>query len=165
MFKYFNKCFTAEDVKATFKDLAKKLHPDNGGNAEDFKNMMAEYTDAWKMYKNIHKTAEGETYENTNEETAATDEEGKQYSELIMACMNFDNVVVEIIGSWIWLSGNTKMYSAEIKDLGFFWSKNKKAWYYNGSKKKSKRRGRYSMEQLRNMWDTEEVKAQRARLA
>lgn len=162
MFKYFNNCFTAEDVKTTFKDLAKKLHPDNGGNAEAFKNMMAEYTEAWKRYKNIHKTAEGETYE----KDTATDEEGKVYSDLIMACMNFQEVTIEIIGSWIWLSGNTKIYSAEIKDLGFFWSKNKKAWYFNGSEKKSRRRGRYSMEQLRNMWDTEEVKsAGRARLA
>lgn len=162
MFKYFNNCFTAEDVKTTFKDLAKKLHPDNGGNAEAFKNMMAEYTEAWKRYKNIHKTAEGETYE----KDTATDEEGKVYSDLIMACMNFEEVTVEIIGSWIWLSGNTKIYSAEIKDLGFFWSKSKKAWYYNGSEKKSRRRGRYNMDQLRNMWDTEEVKsAGRARLA
>ena len=162
MFKYFNNCFTAEDVKTTFKDLAKKLHPDNGGNAEDFKNMMSEYTEAWRRYKNIHKTAEGETYE----KDTATDEEGKVYSDLIMACMNFEEVTIEIIGSWIWLSGNTKIYSAEIKDLGFFWSKNKKAWYFNGSEKKSRRRGRYSMEQLRNMWDTEEVKsAGRARLA
>lgn len=165
MFKYFNGCKTAEDVKSMFKELAKKLHPDNGGNAEDFKNMMSEYTEAWRRYKNIHKTAEGETYENTNEETAATDEDAVVYSDIIFACMGFQDVKIEIIGSWIWLSGNTKIYSAEIKSLGFFWSKNKKAWYYNGSNKKSKRRGRYNMEQLREMWETEEVKARRNRLA
>lgn len=162
MFKYFNNCFTAEDVKTTFKDLAKKLHPDNGGNAEDFKNMMAEYTEAWRIYKNIHKTAEGETYE----KDTATDEEGKVYSDLVMACMTFEEVTIEIIGSWIWLSGNTMFYKEQIKELGFFWSKSKKAWYYNGSEKKSRRRGRYNMEQLRNMWETEEVKsAGRAKLA
>lgn len=165
MFKYFNGCKTAEDVKSTFKDLAKRLHPDNGGDAEAFKAMMSEYTDAWKRYKNIHKTTEGETYENTNEETAATDEDAKIYSDIILACMAFQDVTIEIIGSWIWLSGNTKIYSSEIKSLGFFWSKNKKAWYYNGSNKKSKRRGRYNMEQLREMWETEEVKARRNRLA
>lgn len=165
MFKYFNNCFTAEDVKSTFKDLAKKLHPDNGGNAEDFKNMMAEYTDAWRRYKNIHKTAEGETYENTNSETAATEEDGIIYSDIILACMAFEDVMIEVIGSWIWLSGNTKIYSADIKELGFFWSKNKKAWYYNGRKKKSHRRGRYTMDQLRGMWETEEIKSRRQRLA
>lgn len=155
MFKYFNSCKTAEEVKATFKELAKKLHPDNGGNAEAFKTMMSEYTEAWKRYKNVHKTAEGETYE----KETATDEEGKIYSDIILACMNFTDVKIEIIGSWIWLSGNTKLFANEIKELGFFWSKNKKAWYYNGSEKKSRRRGRYNMDQLRNMWDTEEVKS------
>lgn len=29
--KYFTNCRTAEDVKATYKRLAKKLHPDMGG--------------------------------------------------------------------------------------------------------------------------------------
>lgn len=161
MYKFFNKCFTAEDVKMTFKDLAKKLHPDNGGNAEEFKKMMSEYTEAWSRFKNVHKNAEGDTYESKT----ATDDEGRVYSDLIIACMNFENVVVEIIGSWIWLSGNTMLYKDEIKELGFFWSKSKKAWYFNGSKKKTKRRGRYSMDQLREIWETEEVKAKRARIA
>lgn len=41
--KYFINCTTLEEVKATFHDLAKRMHPDNGGNAEEFKAMFAEY--------------------------------------------------------------------------------------------------------------------------
>ena len=49
---YFMGCETIEDVKARFKELAKRLHPDNGGNAEEFKKMMSEYTIAFNRYKN-----------------------------------------------------------------------------------------------------------------
>ena len=41
--KYFiNSPYTAETLKNEFRDLCKKLHPDTGGDAEDFKMMMNE---------------------------------------------------------------------------------------------------------------------------
>ena len=49
------------------------------------------------------------------------------------------------------------IYKDEIKAAGFWWSKSKRAWYYNGSDKKSKRRGRYSMDGLRAKWGYTEV--------
>ena len=69
MNKYFNSCTTLEEVKATFHKLAKELHPDNGGNAEEFKKMMAEYTEAFNRLKNTHKNHEGKTYEKETDET------------------------------------------------------------------------------------------------
>lgn len=42
--KYFvNFPYTAETLKNEYRELCKKLHPDTGGNAEEFKNMMNEY--------------------------------------------------------------------------------------------------------------------------
>ena len=42
--KYFNNFpYTAESLKNEYRDLCKKLHPDTGGNAEEFKIMSAEY--------------------------------------------------------------------------------------------------------------------------
>lgn len=40
---YFYECKTAEEAKAKYKELAKKLHPDKGGSAQAFKEMQAEY--------------------------------------------------------------------------------------------------------------------------
>lgn len=151
--KYYSKCETIEDVKATFKKLVKQLHPDNGGDAEEFKAMMNEYAEAFKRLKNVHKTQEGETY-TAHQESQETPE---QFADLIEKLMKMDGVKIEIIGSWIWLTGNTMMYKEAIKELHFFWSKSKKAWYFNGDEKKSRRRGRYSMDTLRSHWGTQEV--------
>lgn len=35
---------TEEDAKTRFKELAKQLHPDRGGNEEEFKQMCNEYS-------------------------------------------------------------------------------------------------------------------------
>lgn len=148
---YFKDCKTAEDVKQLFKELAKKLHPDCGGDAEAFKAMMQDYNKAFERLKNIHTTAAGETYEKE------TDETPEQFAEIIEKLLNMDGVKIEIIGSWIWLTGSTMVYKEQIKSAGFWWSKSKKAWYYNGDKKHSRRRGRYNMEKLREKWGTTEI--------
>ena len=148
MMKYFKDCKTAEDVKSRYRELAKKLHPDCGGDAEQFKAMMNEYKDAFERLKSIHVNQAGETYEKETTETP------EAFAEIINKVIHFDGVHVEIIGSWVWLTGATMLYKEEIKAAGFWWSKTKKAWYWNGSDQKTRRRGRYSMEGLRNHWGT-----------
>lgn len=155
--RYFTDCKTIEDVKATYHKLVKALHPDNGGDAESFKAMMNEYKIAFNRYKNVHATQDGETYEKEQD----TQETAEQFAEIINKIIHFEGVKIEIIGSWVWLSGNTRVYAEQIKALGFFWSKSKVAWYYNGSDKKTRRRGRYKMDDLRSKWGSTTVKNER----
>lgn len=150
MTRYFASCTTLEEVKATFHKLAKELHPDNGGNAEEFKKMMAEYTEAFNRCKNIHKNHEGKTY------TKETNETPEQFADLIRTLTKFNGCIVELIGSWIWVSGNTKEYKDDLKKLNFKWSKNKAAWFYHEGEY-HKRNGKiYNMEDLRNMWESKQ---------
>lgn len=152
--KYFKDCKTVEDVKAAFKEWAKKLHPDCGGNAEEFKSMMAEYEIAFNRYKDIHIKSDGSTYKKTTTETA------QEYASIINAVIHMDGVIIEIIGSWVWLEGNTYIYKDQIKEAGFWYSKSKKAWYHNGEKKHTKRRGRYSLDAIKDLYGCETVETE-----
>ena len=105
--KYFHDCHTAEDVKHQFRENAKKYHPDLGGDPEDFKAMYIEFEKLWSRYKNIHRNAEGETYERE------TDETPEEFANIINALVQLKGVEVELCGSWIWVSGNTKEYKGQ----------------------------------------------------
>lgn len=154
---YFKHCKTIEDVKATFKELAKKLHPDCGGNAEEFKAMMQEYKIAFDRLKNIHTNSKGETYESKK----ASTETAEQFAEIIGAIIHLEGIKIEIIGTWVWVTGNTYEYRGIFKQAGFTWSKSKKAWYHAGEKLEGKRRGQYTMKQLRSKWGTEEIETEK----
>lgn len=41
---------------------------------------------------------------------------------------------IEIIGSWLWLFGNTDSIESEIKKAGFKYNETKGGWYVSGEK-------------------------------
>lgn len=156
---YFKECRTIEDVKRAFKEYAKQLHPDCGGDPEEFKAMMQEYHKVFEMLKNVHVNAAGETYEQESTETP------EQFAAIIETLIHLQGIVIEIIGSWVWVSGATFPYREQLKEVGFTWSKSKKSWYHTGDPEHStRRRGRYSMTQLRDKWGTQEVQTQEQQL-
>ena len=46
--KYFNNIITAEELKEKFRNYCITMHPDKGGDPEEFKTMLAEYEEAAK---------------------------------------------------------------------------------------------------------------------
>ena len=162
---YFTNCKNIEDVKETFRDLAKKLHPDCGGDAEQFKKMMAEYTIIFKRLKNVHRAAEKKAEQAEQESHTEYTESPEEFADIISKVIYMDGVEIEIVGRWIWLSGNTYAYKDDIKAAGFFWSSKHKKWYYNGGTKKSKKHSKLTFDQVKDLHGCKTVKtAKQARL-
>ena len=76
---------------------------------------------------------------------------------MIENLIHFENVKIEIIGEWIWLSGNTREYKERIKELGFRWSQNKVAWYFHEGTYKKRSKNNFSLNELREKFGTHEV--------
>lgn len=143
---YFKDCKTAEELKKAYRTWAKKLHPDLGGNAEEFKVMQAEYERLWGRLKNVHQNAQGETY------TKETDETPQEFINIINTLVRLNGVHVELCGSWIWASGKTQPYKDTLKGLKFRWAHKKKAWYYHTEPYRKRSRRELTLDEIREMF-------------
>jgi hypothetical protein len=56
---------------------------------------------------------------------------------------------IEICGSWIWVSGDTRPHREVLKAAGFKWAPKKLMWSYSPAGKKTWSRGGWDMEQIR----------------
>lgn len=146
---YFNPApKTLEELKNAYRNLAKKYHPDKGGNKEDMQAVNAEYDRLFPKLKDIHTNKDGETY---TKETAETPD---YFKDLINELMKFEGVVIEVIGSFVWLSGNTKPYKEQIKALNFKWHTKKFVWYLAPQDYRKRSRKNYELDEIRNMYGT-----------
>ena len=118
MLKYFIGVETLEELKKKYKELAKKLHPDLGGDKEEFQAMNNEYDLLFKELKLNKKSNKANNNTNDN------------FKDIINELIKYNELTIEIIGSWLWISGNTYPLRNIIKSLGLLWSKGRKKWYY-----------------------------------
>jgi len=148
--RYFSNPQTLEDLKKQYRELALKYHPDRGGSNDDMKAVNNEYDELFKDLKDIHRTQDGETY--TAKQT--TSETSEQFKAIIDKLMRMDDIVIEIIGCFIWVTGNTKTYKDRLKELKFQWHSKKLAWYLKPEDYKKRSHKDYDLDEIREMYGT-----------
>ena len=157
---YFTKVTTLEELKKEYHRLAMKFHPDReGGDLEEMKIINAEYDEMFKAVKNFHRNKENKIYRKETQET------NSEFKDIIDELVKHSNIKVEIIGSFVWVSGETKAIKDTLKKMGFRWHSKKQNWYKapRGYKKRSRRQ--FTMSEIRTMFVTEEVQVAGARVA
>ena len=147
--RYFDGIRTAEEAKQRYHELAKRLHPDNGGNAEEFKAMQAEFSELWNRVKGVHRNAEGKEYHSETSESASA------YMKIVDIVLRMEGVDLELCGAWLWATGRTYQHRETFKGMGFRWSKSKRAWYYSPEGFTGKRKGFYTLNEIRQTYGSE----------
>ena len=148
--KYFTNCKTIEELKKEYRRLALENHPDRGGDEQVMKAINLEYEKMAKILENVHEAGE--------EAPKHKAETPKEFIEIIDKLIRMTGVVIEICGSWLWLTGNTYEHRQEIAEMHFRFSKTKKAWYwFNGIENTTKHRGTNSMNEIRNKYGSEKI--------
>lgn len=146
--KYFKNVETLEELRREYKRFVKENHPDNGGSVEAIKNINIEYEQLFKILKNNDKTEHTKKYNVKEDEMLRS---------VINNIINF-NIDVEICGSWIWVSGNTYGYKAELKQNGFKWANKKKMWYWHNPEEWTISKGGATMDYIRSKYGSQIVK-------
>ena len=71
-----------------------------------------------------------------------------------------DDITLEIIGCFIWVTGNTRPYKDTLKTMRFQWHTKKTAWYLKPEDYKKQSRKDYDLNEIREMYGTSgEVKS------
>jgi len=148
-YKYFNPTpRTAEEVKKMYRQLAKQYHPDNGGDTQEMAELNNEYHELWNKLKNVHVNVKGEQYERETNETP------EEFINLINTLMGLEGIIIEVIGCFVWVSGDTKPHKETLKMLKFRWHSKKSMWYLAPKDYKNRSRKDYSMDEIRTMYGT-----------
>ena len=139
--KEFQDIERLNEAKKIYKTLAKKLHPDIGGSEEDFKILN-------EIYNNL---IEHKIYFSNSSKFDI------ELEKIISLILHFENINIELVGSWIWVSGDTKEIKEKLKEIGFKWASKKKMWYYG--EMKAKNPNPKSMEEIKTKYGSETLKS------
>lgn len=137
--------YTPESVKLAYRKACAKYHPDrNPAGAE----MMKMVNEAYGVLK--------EKSGSSDADYTDIKSYGEEIFNALTAIMEL-GLEIEICGAWVWLHGDTKQHKDVIKEAGFKWAPKKKLWYFRPAGYKSRSRGNWSMDEIREFHGSERV--------
>ncbi|MCI3942407.1 molecular chaperone DnaJ [Acinetobacter baumannii] len=161
--KHFSSVTSLDELKLQYKKLAFKNHPDRGGKTEVMQEINSEYE---QLLNRIINEASKDQYQDSSENgrgfwssRSEHSEVEKKLKQAIDTIINLDGLDIEIIGVWVWVSGDTKQHKEKLKEAGFVWNRVQCKWVFIG--KKSNGRGRMTLDQMRELHGSQKVKKTR----
>jgi curved DNA-binding protein CbpA len=146
--RFFNTPKTLQQLRTEYKNLVFKLHPDVSGydSTEDMKELNREYDLLSEQL------AKGTKFYESEMNFAS------EFKEKIEVLIKFDNIKIEIIGNWLWITGKTKAIKEELKKMEFKFSGKKRAWFYKSYKYVKFRKKELSLEEIREYYGSKTVR-------
>lgn len=147
---------SAEDIKLAYKRKAKEYHPDRNSAGLEVMQMINE----------AYTTLKDEVSVTSDDSNISMDSYTEEFSDAISAIVHLDNLIIEVCGTWCWVSGDTKTHKDALKEAGFKWAFKKKMWYFRPDSAKGRSYGSSSIEDIRATYGSVGVKVQaQARVA
>lgn len=128
-----------EIIKQTYRKLCSEYHPDRNEAGLEIMKMINVAYDTIKDYQGM----------------ADIEEQAKNYGSEVFAALNAISSLhlnIEICGSWVWVSGNTKDCRDVLKLHKFKWAPKKLMWYFRPEDFKSFSRGKFTIDEIREKY-------------
>lgn len=140
---------TEEAVKTAYKQACLKFHPDRNPAGHE---MMLLLNEAKEVLKKANYPIELKNEDRYNY--------GEEINNALNKIINIQGLIIEICGSWVWVSGKTKENWPILKEAGFLFSATKKMVYFRPQYAKMKRfkKDSLSIEEIRSKFKSENIK-------
>ena len=142
-----------EQIKLAYRKACATYHPDRNPAGLE---MMKMVNCAYNALTDYTPTSEAEANANASE-TSDTSNYGEELNAALNAIINL-GLEIEICGSWLWVSGDTKPHKEILKSAGFKWASKKMMWNFRPAEWKSFSRGKYSMDEIRSAHGSVKIK-------
>ena len=155
MNKYFTNCNCIEQLKKEYKKLALMYHPDRPtGNLETMKMINSEYSLLFPLLKNKHEKINEDGTTEMYTSTTGTSEDAGEFINIINDLIKYTDITVSIVGSWLWVEGNTKPIKDILKKYKFFWNSKRTLWQLKPQEDKYKKykNSSKSDDEIKNMF-------------
>ena len=76
-------------------------------------------------------------------------------NEFLKKLLEQNDITVEKIGKWFWVSGNTKPMKEELKANKFRWSHNKKMWYFHEGRYRKYGNQEYTIDDIKEKYQSQ----------
>lgn len=153
--KYFAACTTLDELKKEYRHLAMIHHPDHGGDTATMQAINGEYSETFARLKNQHNAAADEAHQTT--------ETPEEFIAIISQLLRIPGLIVELCGSWLWITGETYAVRDQLKAAGCRWSSSKKAWYWHHPEEGHRwHKGTATMSDIRTKYGSQTYKGRNA---
>lgn len=147
---FFENVRTLDELRKEYRRLAMIYHPDKGGSTI----LMQELNDRYERLSKKLINSNPEFSEAKKEWEQQVSEDIRDMLDHIIFLKGVD---IEVIGSWIWITGNTFQVRVTLKNAGFNFSHQKCAWYWHKGEYRKKNGTLKSLEEVRQFWGSRKV--------
>ena len=138
-YEFFGGCIDLPQLKKVYRELCKQHHPDLGGDEEIMKRVNAEY----ELILRTGRFAE------EMERTRTSEDVESDFRAVLEKLIVLQGLVLEICGSWLWVTGNTYQHKGTLKEAGLKFASKKVAWFWRPDDAASSNRKPLSLEEIR----------------
>lgn len=141
-------------IKGAYRKASLKYHPDHNPAGTEMMKLINEAKEVLSSSK-LPITV--------NENGSSSYDYGAEINNALNKIIIITDLNIEVCGSWVWISGETKEHKDTLKDACFKYSGKKKMWYFRPQSEKKRWRGgkEYSMSDIRNKYNSDKVKTKK----
>jgi len=149
---FFNGLKTVGEVKSEYRNLAKANHPDRGGDMATMQRINAEYHARLESLDG--QTSKG--FDGKEHTYCYHRDVEQEVMDKIAELLGLDlpGCEIELVGTWVWVSGDTKPVKELLKAAGCSWHSKRQRWYWRRFTYRRTYSG-LSMNQLRNAYGSQ----------
>lgn len=148
--KWFANVKTLDELRREYRRLAIIHHPDKGGDTATMQEINEQYS---KLSAKLINGNTSYSEDQKRHEHKVSEDLRVQLNKIV----SLPGIIIELIGNWIWVTGNTYPVKDILKESGYRFSNSKVAWYWHNGEYSKKSGKLLSMDEIRDAWGTQVI--------